>query len=246
MNLAEHLQETDPTGLQTLERLAAATRFNRWMFETIRPYCKGHVFEVGSGIGNISRLFLEEGFQLTASDLRLEYIAYLKQQLGHHSNLKDVCSVDLVLPDFTQTYPQLIGQFDTVVALNVVEHIEDHQKALENCYQMLKPGGHAVILVPAFQALYNVFDEELGHFRRYTKKTLTAVEEKAGFKVIHKQYFNTTGMLGWFLNGRVRKKRLIPAGQLQAFDKLMPIVKLVDVVTFRIAGLSVIAVGRKP
>lgn len=246
MSFKEHLEKSDPMGLDTLERMAEAKRFNQWMYDTIRPFCKGHVFEVGSGIGNISQLFLKDGLRLTASDLRPEYITYLKHRLVEQPNLADVVSVDLVIPDFTQRYPQLIGQFDTVVALNVVEHIENDQKALEHCFQMLKPGGQVVILVPAFQALYNEFDKELGHFRRYTKRSLSALEEKAGFTVTHRQYFNATGILGWFFNGTVRRKRLIPSGQLQVFDKLMPLVKLADTVTFRSVGLSVIAVGRKP
>jgi 2-polyprenyl-3-methyl-5-hydroxy-6-metoxy-1,4-benzoquinol methylase len=140
------------------------------MFDTIRPFCKGHVLEVGSGIGNLSRHFLEENFTLTASDLRDEYINILHGEFGKHPRLKGIRSIDLALPDFEQRYAGLLESFDTVVALNVIEHIKEHERAIANCKKLLKPGGHLVVLVPAFQSLYNSFDEELGHWLRYNAK----------------------------------------------------------------------------
>lgn len=245
MTAPEHFHETDPTGLQTLERFAAATHFNRWLFDTVRPYCKGHVLEVGSGIGNISRLFLENKFRLTASDLRADYCAVLKKKFGDHPYLADVVQLDLALPVAAQ-HGGILQQFDTVVALNVMEHIEDDKQAIDNCLQLLKPGGHLVVLVPAFQWLYNSFDEELGHYRRYSKRSLRALQEGAGLKVIHQQFFNAVGMIGWYIDGRVLRKRLIPRNQLLFFDKLLPIIKFADVLSFHAIGLSTIAVGLKP
>jgi 2-polyprenyl-3-methyl-5-hydroxy-6-metoxy-1,4-benzoquinol methylase len=127
-----------------------------------------------------------------------------------------------------------------------VEHIEDDRKAIDNCIQLLKPGGHLVILVPAFQWLYNSFDVELGHYRRYTRRSLRALEEDAGLTVVHQQFFNAAGIIGWFIDGSVLRKRLIPRKQLLLFDKLLPIIKLADVLSFHSIGLSTIAVGRKP
>lgn len=246
MTATGHFHESDPTGFITLERFAAATRFNRWMFDTIRSHCKGHVLEVGSGIGNISKLFLEQGFSLTVSDLRQEYCDYLKRHLGQNQALKEVASFDLADPAFAQRYPQLLEKFDTVVALNVIEHIENDGLALVNCRQLLKPGGQLIMLVPAYQVLYNKFDEELGHFRRYTARSQNALLKYAGFEVIHQQYFNVVGILGWLLDGSLLKKRLIPRKQLMLFDKLMPVIRLADILSFRAFGLSTIAVGRKP
>ncbi|WP_276480749.1 class I SAM-dependent methyltransferase [Paraflavitalea pollutisoli] len=246
MTATDRFHESDPTGFITLERFAAATRFNRWMFNTIRPYCKGHVLEVGSGIGNISELFLEHGFSLTASDLRDTYCEYLRKRLGQLPGLKDVISVDLEAPYITTQCPQLLGQFDTVVALNVIEHIENDGLALANCWQLLKPGGNLVMLVPAYQALYNKFDEELGHFRRYSARTQRLLLRQSGYEVAHQQYFNLAGIFGWMVNGQLLKKRLIPRKQLMLFDKLMPVIRLADILSFRAFGLSTIAIGRKP
>ena len=109
------------------------------------------------------------------------------------NNIRYAITQDQILFQFKN----YIGTFDSVFAFNVVEHIEDDKLALENCYKLLKPGGHVVILVPAYQSLYNRFDKELEHFRRYTKKTLKAVISSARFDIITKRYFNFMGIFGW-------------------------------------------------
>ena len=246
MTASEPLLETDPSGLQTLERFAAATRFNRWMFDTIRPFCKGHVLEVGSGIGNISRLFLEHHIPLTASDLRAEYCTILRRQFGNDPYLRGIASVDLAVPDFKEQYKDMLQQFDTVVSLNVIEHIREDAQAIAYCTELLKPGGTLIILVPAFQVLYNLFDDELGHYVRYTDESMSALFDSAGLEVTDQQYFNAVGILGWMVNGSIFRKKLIPRKQLQLFDKLVPVIKIIDAITFHKIGLSVITVGRKP
>ena len=145
-----------------------------------------------------------------------------------------------------KNYPGLIGQFDSIVALNVVEHIEDHELAIADCKKLLRSGGDLIILVPASQILYNQFDKELGHFRRYTKKKLKTLISSQGFEIIYSTYFNSVGMAGWFVSGSVLKKKVIPGGQLKLYNKLVPAIKMADKVVFRQMGLSTIAVGKKP
>jgi SAM-dependent methyltransferase len=246
MKTQEHFHEADPSGLLTLERFAHATRLNRWMFETIQPFCKGHVLEVGSGIGNLGRYFLEKNFRVTLSDLRDEYIHILHDKFDRYQNLSGIKLVDLAVTDFETSHHDLLQQFDTVFALNVVEHIKDDALAIANCKKLLRPGGHLVILVPAYQALYNTFDEELGHYRRYSKRGLNKLLQSQGLEVFHSRFFNSVGIIGWWINGSLLKKRLIPGGLLQTFDRVVPIVKGIDALCFRRIGLSVISVARMP
>jgi 2-polyprenyl-3-methyl-5-hydroxy-6-metoxy-1,4-benzoquinol methylase len=246
MTDSAHFHETDPSGLQTLERFANATRFNRWMFDTIQPYCKGHVLEVGSGIGNLSQFFLEKNYRLTVSDLRDEYLNILHSKFGRHSNLSGIKSIDLAVENFETRFPELLEQFDTVVALNVVEHIKDDRLAISNCKKLLKPGGHLVILVPAHQWLYNQFDDELGHYIRYRARSLERLLQSQQLDILYTRYFNSVGIAGWMINGKLFGKRLIPRRQLQIFDKLVPVIKLIDAITFHKVGLSVLSIGRKP
>jgi len=245
MKGADQLQQTDPAGLETLEQFSHATGFNRWLFDTVAPWCKGQVLEAGSGIGNLSSLFLEKGFQLTATDLREEYCQRLEQRFGQHPNLQQVVNLDLAAPDFNSRYTSLFGRFDTVVALNVVEHIKHDELAIAHCHQLLKPGGTLIILVPAWKWLYNTFDKELGHYTRYNARRLRALLESQQLEVIKTTYFNTAGIAGWWLNGTLLRKKMIPESQLKAFDKCVPVIKLLDHITFHRIGLSVIAIGRK-
>jgi len=245
MTASSNFHDTDPSGLQTLERFARAGRFNRWLFETIYPYCSGKVLEVGSGIGNLSRFFLEKKFLLTASDLRDEYCNILHEKFGRNPYLEAIQPIDLTLPGFEMHYHSMTGKFNTIVALNVIEHIKDAGLAINNCKKLLMPGGCMVILVPAYPFLYNELDKELGHFIRYTSGTLQQLLQQEKLEIIHKEYFNAAGIPGWFLNGTLFRKRIVPRAQLQLFDKLVPVMKLADTITFHRIGLSVIAVARK-
>jgi SAM-dependent methyltransferase len=232
-------------GTETLEVISAANRFNRWMYETIKPHCKGNILEIGSGIGNISRYFAEEGAEITLSDFDDSYFPRLEEQFGKYPNMKGIYRIDFSDKELTSKYPELTGQFDTVFALNVVEHIEDHLQALKNAKLLLKKGGNVVILVPAFQSLFNGFDRQLGHYRRYTESSLKNLLEAADFDVVHTRYFNFIGALGWFFSGNILKKKMIPEGQMKLYDTLVPVWKVVDLFTHRMAGISVIQSGVK-
>jgi len=237
--------EFDAIGEETLEAIGKAEKFNRWMYQTIKPWCKGEVLEIGSGAGNISQFFLEDGFYLTLTDIRKSYCRKLETKFSDSSSLRGVEKMDLVDPDFEKTHAGILGTFDTVFALNVVEHIEDDMLAVKNCRKLLKPGGNLIILVPSFGWMYNRFDVGLGHYRRYTKKSLSRLFGKSGFQILHRQYFNFTGLFGWFFSGKILQRKVIPTGQVSLFNHLIPVVKLLDNLTFRSAGLSTIVVGKK-
>lgn len=245
MSVQERFHQVDPMGFETLERFAEADNFNRWLFETIEPFCAGHILEAGSGIGNVTHLFLEKNFLLTGSDVNPEYCSVLRQKFGHYPNLKGIKELDLADISIEKTSPELIDQFDTIVALNVIEHIQDDRLAIHNCKKLLRQNGILIILVPAYQIIYNSFDEELGHYTRYTSDSLREMIEEQGFEVIHKQYFNSIGLFGWIINGSIFRRKLIPRSQLQLFDRLVPVVKFIDKITLNSFGLSVIEVARE-
>lgn len=214
------------------------------MFETIRPYTKGRTLEVGSGIGNISALFLRNRLPIFLTDLNPDYCKMLKRRFSGDPSLDGILPMDLADPHFEQDYPGIIGGFDTVFALNVVEHIADDHQALENCYKLLAPGGHVIILVPAYPSLYNVLDKELEHYRRYTRQSIEKLFSEH-FQVLKSWYFNMAGILGWYLSGSILKRQTLPSGQLNLYNKLVPMFKMVDRLAFNQVGLSVVAVGRK-
>ena len=235
--------KADLTGKDTLQSFSRTYRFNQWMFDQISPWARGRVFEAGSGIGNISRLFIGKGFRMVLSDIMSDYLTRLRRSFADEPNVEAIVALDLSVPDLQPK--ELIGAFDTVVALNVIEHIENDVQAVRNCASLLRKGGRLIMLVPAFQSLYNSFDRDLQHYRRYTKKTATELLESNGYRVVHTSYFNFMGMVGWYISGSLMRNKKIPRNQLRIFESLVPIFRMIDVLMFRSAGVSVVAVAEK-
>ncbi|HEY8937523.1 MAG TPA: hypothetical protein VIM65_19995 [Cyclobacteriaceae bacterium] len=102
-----------------------------------------------------------------------------------------------------------------------------------------------IILVPAYNSLYNTFDKELGHYRRYTRKSLTNVFLKNELKIKKVTYFNAIGIIGWITSGKIQQNKTIPASQMKFYNTLVPVIKIIDKVLLQRIGLSVIVVGEK-
>ena len=238
--MPERLAPGDAAGAETLAIMAAAPNYNNWMYEIIAPYIGRRILEVGSGIGNLSAQMLDAGAKhLVLTDMDEWYRARLRERFGGNPSVR----VDsLMLPDPTAAERFAADRLDTVVALNVVEHIEDDIGALRTMRNMLVPGGRLVILVPAMPAIYGEMDRELGHFRRYGKASLDEAFRTAGFRVDRMLWWNRVGVAGWWFNGRVRKVARIPIDQLKRFDGLVPMLKLERFLPLPF-GQSLIAVG---
>lgn len=231
-------------GLSTLENLAECPALNAWMYQTIRPYVKGRVLEIGSGIGNISEQFVKDGYPITVSDYSLDYCRALEKRFGYESLVEDVVHLDLADKDLEAHHPELLGTFNTLFALNVVEHIELDGLAISNCRKLLAKQGNVVILVPSYPGLYNILDEKLEHFRRYTTESMRMLLSP-DFKVTTTFHFNLAAIPGWFWAGSVLKKPTLPAGPLKWYNRLVPLFKFMDELTFHQAGVSVIGVGQR-
>ncbi len=238
-------KELDMEGMETLEAIANAPRFNDWMYRVTSERLTGRILEIGSGIGNISEQYLKNGRKLMLSDIRENYCDYLEQKFADEPTCAGVRLIDLVHPDFDTEYVDLLNTFDGVFALNVVEHIADDYLALANAKKLLRKGGRLVILVPAYQTLFNEFDRALEHYRRYTEGSLKKVFEKNNFQIVHSQYFNFVAIAGWWFSGNILKKKTIPSGQMKIYNMLVPIFKIVDKLVMNRVGISVIVEGIK-
>ncbi len=226
-------------GAVTLERMATAPAFNRWMYDRLRPWIGQRVLEVGSGIGNMSQFFSDRE-RVVLTDTEPWYREQLRARFGGRSH---VTVAELVLPDGARA---LGGEtFDTVVCLNVLEHIEDDRGSLATMRRLLAPSGHLVLLVPALPFLYGSLDAALGHYRRYTPRLLRERYREAGLAVRHLEYFNLAGVPGWWFTGRVLRRPLIPTGAPKAYDRLVPLFRLERLLPWRL-GQSLIAIGQRP
>jgi glycosyltransferase involved in cell wall biosynthesis len=225
-------------GSEILERLNRAPRFTRWMADVIRPYVGVRVLEIGAGIGNMS-VHLMPRPVYWATDVNSEYLEYLETLQATRPYMR-VGYTDAMNAD---SFPS--GRtFDTVVCLNVIEHVKDDVSALRNVWNALDPGGRAIILVPNGPGLYGSLDKVLGHFRRYTKDALSAVSKEAGFQVEEILKFNRPGVPAWWLNGRILKRETFGLAQIRLLNLLTPIFRLVDPV-LPLPPLSIIAILRK-
>lgn len=235
----------DPVGLHTLKVIAKADRFNRWMYDQIKPHLKGEILEIGSGIGNISKLVIESNHFITLSDYSKEYCAVLKENFSSNKNVRNIIQIDLLHPDFEKKFYAYKEKFDCVFLLNVIEHIEDDKLSIKNCRYLLKPGGHLILLAPAYSWLFGTFDKQLGHFRRYTIKTMSDLLQTQNFQISSGSYFNITGIAGWFLFGKIFRRRMLGKGEMTAFNSIVPFAKLTDKILAKKAGLSIILTGIK-
>ena len=134
--------------------------------------------------------------------------------------------------------------FDTVIFVNVLEHLTDDAGALRNVYAALENGGTAIVVVPCGPALYGTLDEVLGHCRRYTEQQLVAVGQSAGFRVERVRKFNRTGVIAWWLNGKMLRRKTFGLAQIRLLNLLTPLFRVLDS-WLPVPPLSLIAIFRK-
>jgi SAM-dependent methyltransferase len=226
-------------GQETLDAMAGADRFNRWLFERIRDELGDRVLEIGSGVGNLTRHLLSKKL-VVATDVDPRHLDRLRSRFVEGERFR-IAQLDAGAID---TEALRSFNVDTVIALNVLEHVEEDERALSRVHDLLPPGGRMVLVVPAFPSLYSSLDRALEHHRRYRSDELRRKLERAGFHEVRLRYFNAPGLLGWWLNGVVLRRRMLPSSQLRLFDLLVPIFRLEE--RLRIPfGLSLIGVGRK-
>lgn len=238
----------DYVGHANLETISENHRFNDWMYNQIKTRLEenmGNILEVGSGLGTFSeKIFRDMGSSshLMLTDFSTRYVQSLKTRYSSFQNV----SVDRMDLNNREEYSKIgYGKYDSIIALNVLEHVRDDVLALQELYKMLKNGGILIVLVPCHKFLFNVIDEKLGHYRRYTKKELLCKINETNFTVVCMHYFNTAGMVGWFFNGNLLKNAEINRTASRWFDRLVPVLNCLDRITSNITGLSLICCLKK-
>jgi glycosyltransferase involved in cell wall biosynthesis/ubiquinone/menaquinone biosynthesis C-methylase UbiE len=214
---------TDPAA-DMLVAMSRARRFNKWMADTITPFIAGEVLELGAGIGNMTVLLATAGRRYVATDSDKEHLAELHSRMAGHPNVKlGVC-------DFSNALDasRYCLSADTVICLNVLEHVTDDMAGLANIRACLRPGGTAIVLVPQGPRLFGTLDEVLQHERRYTRIELHEKMAATGFQMIQVIGFNRSTWPGWYLNSRLLRRRTLSRVQLHLFDLLVPLLRRMD------------------
>jgi 2-polyprenyl-3-methyl-5-hydroxy-6-metoxy-1,4-benzoquinol methylase len=224
-----------------LETMSEAVRYQAHIFNLLRPYVGKRVLEVGCGIGTTTRRLLEVADNVVCIEPNLNCATRARAELGDHPRVAfRICLLEECSRE------ELTNKFDTVLCVNVLEHIEDDVNALSMFRDVVATtGGQVLIWVPAVQAIYGPHDAALGHHRRYSKASLTKAFDAAGLDIVSIRYSNPIGLLGWMYNLYISGNTEHTAGQVRAFDRFvapwaLPLERLVAPPI----GLSLVAVGR--
>jgi glycosyltransferase involved in cell wall biosynthesis len=235
---SDRIYVADEHGGEILERLNRAPRFNRWMADVVSPYLGDRVLEIGAGRGNLSLCFMPRSIYW-ATDINPHYLEYLSTLRATRPYMR----VAFTDTQKSESFPQEQA-FDSVVCLNVVEHVENDVGALRNIWNVLEADGCAVVLVPFGPKLFGTLDEVLGHFRRYTEAQLADVAQRAGFRVDAILKFNRPGVPAWWLNGQVLRRKTFGLMQIRMLNLLTPLFRRIDG-WLPTPPLSIVAILRK-
>lgn len=227
-------------GLETLQSMRWARRYNRWIIGRIAPFIGDRVLEAGAGIGSLTAHILDRELVFAADD-NSSYVERLTATFANNPNVHAV-ALDLENTDKLRKLGKL--EFDTIVCVNVIEHLKPDEDVLAAFFEVLEPGGRAIVLAPQGRWLYGSIDRAIDHHRRYSRSELRQKMERAGFVVEQIFGMNRVAPPFWFFNGRVLRKKSVPAGQVRFFDRLVPLVRLIDR-WLPLPPLSIIAIGRK-
>ena len=224
----------DKVGEYTLEVMKKAKWYNLWHMTFFDKHLKGDILEVGTGIGNFTMLLAKYG-SVTGIEKNRRYIGIFKDD-----------AIKYGYGDIEKgKYFFKKRKFDTIVCLNVLEHIKDDKRALGNMYSLLNKNGKLILLVPAHDLLCSKYDKLLGHFRRYNIPKTESKIRNAGFSIVNSRYINWWGALGWLFYLKLLNKEEFPEKEVGIFDILGKIFLWPEKFIKPPFGLSVLAVARR-
>lgn len=208
-----------------------------WQFEQFRPYVGRRVADVGCGLGNFTHLLLDRKLVLGV-DRDLELLEELRRE--HPSSVVQTLSLDILAHDLAPALRE--RKVDTILCVNVLEHLADDRAATRNLLDGLPNGGYLCILVPAIPFLFGTLDTLDGHYRRYTRKTLHRALDHPDACLRTLYYFNLVGAFGWFLKGRILRQSTHADSNYTLMNRLLPVMRVVEHNIHPPFGMSLVAV----
>jgi 2-polyprenyl-3-methyl-5-hydroxy-6-metoxy-1,4-benzoquinol methylase len=224
-----------------LDSFIEARNYYRTILKFFRPYVGDRVLEVGAGIGTFSSflLGLMNVRELTTLEPAVNLFPLLDRRFSEDSRVKCVNG-------YLHDYPPS-EDIDTVVSINVLEHIENDGGFLRSAQQVLAPGGTILLFTPAMPMLYGSLDRQFGHNRRYTKRGLAQELRSAGFSLESLRYFDLPGILGWFLATRILKRNTLLPDDVRHYDRFVfSWSSKIESWWEPPIGKNLLAIGRKP
>lgn len=224
-----------------LESMSLARNYYDWMLGEFRPSIGRRILEVGAGSGTLTERLLEfSPERIVSLEPSANMYPLLEKQFAGHPIVE---TKGCYLSDCAAS---LRGQMDTVVYVNVLEHVPDDLSEMQHAWECLAPGGSMLIFVPALPWLYGTADELFGHYRRYTKESLFRVFEPLNVEVVHCRYFDIMGVLPWWVSFVLLRRPLLSHGMVGVYDSLVvPWAKKLEALVEPQVGKNLIFVARK-
>lgn len=224
-----------------LEVLADMPNYYAWIMETFAPYVSGRTIEYGAGTGTISALLAPSATALTLVEPSGNLVEVLRARFARDPVVE-------IKQEFLEKHVAAVASasIDTIVMVNVLEHVEDDRAALTELLRVLKPGGHILIFVPALQFLMSELDRVHGHFRRYHKGDLVSKVEQAGGHTLVCRYFDVPGVLSWLLINKMLGSITFNPTLVRIYDRLVvPVTRLGERMIALPFGKNLILIARK-
>ena len=222
----------------SLRLLAELYHYNHWLFDRVRPFISGRVCEVGSGTGNVTQFILNQD-EVVGIEPSPSLFEEARFRFRQHQNTR---FVNCLLEDCPNAEVSA-RFFDTVLCLNVLEHIEDDVRALRLMRELCRPGGQVVILVPAHMSIYGQLDRCVGHYRRYNRRGLREIFARAGLRPVRTLYMNWLGYFAWGWQSRCLGREEISISGARFFNRLVPFLDALERLIPLPFGQSLIMVG---
>ncbi len=224
-------------GHLTLETMSSAVWYNAWTVKKFERYLTGDILEAGCGHGSFTKTLATYG-NVWAIDIDATCISTAKNQTR---NIARVGYGDIENGSYFFKHKQ----FDTIVCINVLEHIKNDTRTLTNLSRLTKKGGHLILLVPAHQFLYGTIDRAIDHYRRYEIDSLTKHLLDAGYEVQFRRRLNLLGAIGWFVSGRIFKNSHIHTKRLKLFNMIAPFILPIEDIVQPPVGTSLLFIAKK-
>lgn len=222
---------------QTLESMSQAVWYNRWTLNKFKKYLKGDILEVGCGIGNFTPALTKYG-KVWAIDIESGYLDQTRKVVNGEV-LVGVGDIEKGKYNFGDK------KFDSIVCLNVLEHIKNDREALKNLYKLLKDRGYLILLVPSHPKLYGAIDQSIGHFRRYDKNDLINQLKDTGCVLVSCKRVNFLGGIGWWVAQRIFKEKTVKEENIKIFNILAPLILPLEDIMEPPLGTSILVIAQK-
>lgn len=186
-----------------LDQWNKISNYSKWIFNTYKKYVNKRVLDIGAGVGTMTQYYLNDCEMAVATDIFQDQIDAMNRRFQYYPDFNAIL-FDILIDDITVLQDK---KFDTIICINVMEHLEDDKKALLKMKDIIQENGKIIIMVPAFQLLYSYLDRNVSHYRRYNRGELSELAKECGLEILLNKYFNFFGIIPYYLKGKFTRDR---------------------------------------